>query len=61
MNIVIIPLGGIHEPRGQQRGRGVSQITTLLHKTLFSKSVHEVEGSHKYPKLCPCGLWINVS
>ena len=28
----VINYGGIHKPRGQLRGRGVSQMTILLHK-----------------------------
>ena len=31
-NIYFLNFGVIHKPRGQLRGMGVSQMTTLLHK-----------------------------
>ena len=49
MNGDEIPPGDIHKPRGQLRGRGVSQMTILFIQALFSKSDHE--GGSKIPKI----------
>ena len=50
---------GIHNPRGQLRGRGgrLSQMTILLHKPHLVK-VTMNEGRAKYPKIWPRGLWM---
>ena len=56
-NIVIILLGGIHEPYGQQRGRGVIQMTTLLHKP-YSKGGKRGRGKNSQ-KIFQRSLWMS--
>ena len=50
----------IHKPRWQCSwgGRGVSQMTILLHKPYLVKVTTKGEGGQKYPKIWPRGLWM---
>ena len=44
-------LGGIHKPRGQLRGEGVSEMTILLHKPYLVKvTTKGGVGGQKSPK-----------
>ena len=55
-------LGVIHKPRGQLRGRGVSQMTILLHTKPYlvkvTTKVVDSVGGLKYPNFWPRGLWM---
>ena len=53
-------LGVIHKPRGQLRGRGVSQMTILFHKSYLVNVTTKGEGDQKYPKFGPRGLWMTL-
>ena len=46
--------GGIHKPRGQLRGRGISQ---LYYISLIRVKV-STNGVKKYRKIQPSGLWM---
>ena len=43
--------GGLHKPRGQLRGGGVSQMTISYHKPYLVEVTTNVEGDAKIPKI----------
>ena len=54
-----ICIGGIHKPCGHYRGRGIYQMSILLHKPYLVKLSTKGGKVSKCPKICPHGLWMN--
>ena len=42
--VTLLLLGVMHKPRGYFEGKGVNEMSIILHETISSKSVYGVEG-----------------